>query len=280
MKYRLGSLFSGIGGFELGFEMTGQFETVFQVEINEFCRRILEKHWQNVARYTDAKTVGKHNLPRCDILIGGFPCQDVSVAGRGAGLAGSRTSLWWEFHRIISEIRPRVVVLENVPGLATRGLNTVIAALSALGYDAEWQTVSAASVGAPHLRERYFIVAYTSSELRDGGAVDTKTSEPSTPKPRDSNGSQDLLNSSSARCEEFDLTAESKNSKLICGSVAERKSGWLSEPPVCGVVDGVSARLDRNRVKRLQALGNAVVSQVARVVAQKILDSDLLEARV
>jgi DNA (cytosine-5)-methyltransferase 1 len=162
-RYRLGSLFSGIGGLELGFEMTGEFETVFQVEIDPWARRVLSKHWPQVARYEDVRSVGRHNLPDVDVLVGGFPCQDLSLAGRGAGLAGERSGLWWEFHRLIGELRPRIAVLENVPGLLVRGMDDVLGGLAALGYDASWQVVSAASQGAPHIRDRVFIVAHTAN---------------------------------------------------------------------------------------------------------------------
>jgi DNA (cytosine-5)-methyltransferase 1 len=168
MKYRLGSLFSGIGGFELGFEMTGAFETVFQVENNPYAQKILAKHWQKVPRFDDVRNVGKHNLPECDILIGGFPCQDVSHAGNRKGIdAGTRSGLWWEFHRIINELRPRVTVLENVPGLFTLGFDEVLGSLSKIGLDAEWEIISASSQGAPHVRERVFIVAYPNSSRRN-----------------------------------------------------------------------------------------------------------------
>ena len=159
-KMTVGSLFAGIGGFDLGFERAG-YEIKFQVEIDKYANKVLEKHFPNAERFNDVRTVGKHNLPYVDVLVGGFPCQDISVAGKGAGIKeGTRSGLWSEFARIISEIRPRYVVVENVAALLGRGMGRVLGDLSEIGYDAEWRIISAADVGAPHLRKRIWIVAY------------------------------------------------------------------------------------------------------------------------
>lgn len=161
----IGSLFSGIGGLELGLECAlrdGGFDvdTVFQCEADAWCRSILAHHWPSALRFDDVRAVGAHNAPRCDVLCGGFPCQDVSYAGKGAGLAGERSGLWFEFARVVRELRPRVVVVENVAALAHRGLDAVLGSLSEAGYDAVWFDVRASDVGAPHRRERLFIVAW------------------------------------------------------------------------------------------------------------------------
>ena len=160
----LGSLFSGIGGLELGLECAlrdGGFDvqTTWQCEQDEWCRGVLARHWPAAIRYDDVRGVGA-DAPRVDVLCGGFPCQDISVCGRGAGLAGARSGLWFEFARIIRELRPRVVVVENVAALLSRGGDRVLADLAAAGYDALWETVRAADVGAPHKRERLFVVAW------------------------------------------------------------------------------------------------------------------------
>jgi DNA (cytosine-5)-methyltransferase 1 len=179
MTYTLGSLFSGIGGLELGFEMTGAFKTIWQCEIDKSATQVLEKHWPNVTRFTDVKKVGKHNLEPVDAIIGGFPCQDLSYAGKGAGIHAARSGLWWEYHRIINELRPRIAVMENVPGLFTRGLSEVLGSLSEIGFDAEWRVVSAASQGAWHQRDRVFIVAYASSkQIRREQITTSKRSVP------------------------------------------------------------------------------------------------------
>jgi len=157
--FRVGSLFAGIGGFDLGLERTNGFEVVWQVEWDSYCQKVLAKHWPSVPCYGDIHDVGAHNLAPVDVLVGGFPCQPVSVAGKRKGQDDDRW-LWPEFGRIIRELRPRYAIMENVPGLLVRGMGDVLGDLSEFGYDAEWGIVSAASVGAPHLRKRIFIMAH------------------------------------------------------------------------------------------------------------------------
>lgn len=164
MSLTLGSLFSGIGGLDLGLECAlrdGGFcvETVWQCEADAWCRGILARHWPYAVQFADVRDVGP-DAPRVDVLCGGFPCQDVSYAGKGAGLAGARSGLWFEFARVVRDLRPRVVVVENVAALATRGLDAVLGSLSEAGYDAVWFDLRASDVGAPHRRERLFIVGY------------------------------------------------------------------------------------------------------------------------
>ena len=160
-------LFSGIGGFSLGLERTGGFRTVAFCEIEPFCRSVLNKHWPGVPVYEDVKTLDAARLAAdgisVDVLCGGFPCQDISTAGRGAGLSGERSGLWWEFYRLIQEIRPQYALIENVSALRSRGLDEVLGALAAIGYDAEWHCIPASAVGAPHRRDRVWIVAYPNS---------------------------------------------------------------------------------------------------------------------
>jgi len=171
--YTVGSHCTGVGGFDLAFEAAG-FVIAYQVEIDDFCNRVLEKHWPGVPRFRDERDCGKHNLPVTDVFVCSFPCQDISVAGKGAGIqAGTRSGLWFDIARLIGELRPRVVVLENVAAITVRGGVRVVADLAALGYDAEWGIVRASDVGAPHRRERWFCVAYDHSErqLQPQGGV-------------------------------------------------------------------------------------------------------------
>jgi DNA (cytosine-5)-methyltransferase 1 len=172
-----GSLFSGIGGIDLGFEWAG-IDTLWQVEIDPYCRNLLEMRFPNAARYEDVNKVGSHNLQPVDIISGGFPCQDISYAGKGAGIDGSRSGLWSQLHRVIGELRPRFALIENVPALLKRGLDRVLSDLADIGYDAEWQVISAKDVGAPHLRKRVWIVAYTqhSADRTNGGQEGEKKS--------------------------------------------------------------------------------------------------------
>ncbi len=155
----IGSLFSGIGGLELGLERAGLGRVVWQVERDAWCRSVLEMHWPDAMRFDDVRTVGASALVPVDVICGGFPCQDLSHAGKRRGLDGERSGLWFEYARIVGELRPSIVVIENVLGLRTAGLPRVLADLAALGFDAEWTDLSAGELGAPHLRRRLFIVA-------------------------------------------------------------------------------------------------------------------------
>ncbi len=160
-------LFSGIGGFSLGLERTGGFRTVAFCEIEPYCRAVLRKHWPAVPCFEDVRSLHASDMPEpIDVICGGFPCQDISVAGKGAGIEGTRSGLWSEYARLVGEIRPRYVIVENVAALLGRGMGRVLGDLAALGYDAEWQIISAAEVGAPHLRERVWIVAWDAAGNR------------------------------------------------------------------------------------------------------------------
>lgn len=168
MSLTVGSLFSGIGGLELGLEQAGLGPVLWQVEQDKGCRGVLAEHWPEARRFRDVRRVGASNLAPVDLVCGGFPCQDVSLAGRGAGLGGERSGLWYEFERIIDEVQPFAVVVENVPGLVRRGLDRVVAGLVELGYEVEATRIRASDLGAPHVRERLFVVAYADrqGELR------------------------------------------------------------------------------------------------------------------
>ena len=165
----VGSLFAGIGGFDLGLERAGM-QVKWQVEIDPYCLKVLEKHWPHVRRYTDIKTVDWSGVEPVDLVCGGFPCQDISVAGKRAGIDGERSGLWSEYVRCIRALRPRYIFVENVPGLLDNpAMGRVLGDLADSGYDAEWQIISARSVGAPHLRKRVWIVAYPSSLRHNPG---------------------------------------------------------------------------------------------------------------
>jgi DNA (cytosine-5)-methyltransferase 1 len=160
---RVLDLFSGIGGFSLGLERAGM-RTVAFCEIDPFCRRVLAKHWPGIPIYEDVRALDAPTLQRdgiaVDIIAGGFPCQDISSAGKRAGLAGPRSGLWREYARLIGEVRPRFAIVENVADLRARGLGEVLGDLAALGYDALWESIPASAVGAPHRRDRVWIVAH------------------------------------------------------------------------------------------------------------------------
>lgn len=304
---RVGSLFSGIGGLELGLERAGM-KTVWQAEIDPFCRQVLSRRFPDTTIYEDVRDVDGE-AAEVDLICGGFPCQPVSVAGKGLAQDDPRW-LWPEFARVVGVLQPTYVLVENVPALATRGLSLVVGTLAALGYDAEWEIVSAASVGAPHLRERLFLVAYPNSvalwyesgwrgwQEREGPILLGRNGE--TRQVADSageglEGRPRWIVSSAAPRESLTFVAAS-GSNGGDGSLADSDSigrngwprvfwqargqesaysgtapsdHWTVEPDVGRVAHGVPSRVDR-----LKSLGNAVVPQVAEYVGRRIIELD------
>lgn len=160
---KVGSLFSGIGGLDLGLEQAGM-ETVWQVEFDDWARQKLDENFPHTKKFKDVREVGKHNLERVDLIAGGFPCVDISIANlNGLGLDGEGSGLWSEMFRIICELRPRYTLIENVARLSVFGLDRVLSDLASVGLDAEWQTLRASTFGLPIQRKRLFILAYTRS---------------------------------------------------------------------------------------------------------------------
>jgi DNA (cytosine-5)-methyltransferase 1 len=163
-KYKVLSLFAGIGGFDLGLERTGRFETVAVAETDPYASKVLALRFPHAPNVGDVTTA---EYPDADIICAGFPCQDISFAGAGAGLAGARSGLWREVVRAIRVVRPRYALLENVAALLSRGLDTVLGDLAEVGHDAEWHCIPASAVGAPHRRDRIWIVAHPGSEQHE-----------------------------------------------------------------------------------------------------------------
>ena len=277
-----GSLFAGIGGFDLGFERAGM-ACRWQVEIDEYASRVLRKHWPAVHRERDIRECGGHNLERVDIICGGFPCQDISYAGRGAGLEGERSGLFFEAVRVVRELRPRCVVLENVAALLTRGLDTVLGTLAEIGYDAEWHCIPAAAVGAPHIRDRVFVLAYCAEHGWDEGEPDFGgCRERAAPWEESRLGDgccDDVADANRSRCQSKGQRlrqsgkAKNRSGRLtnsgmqVIGRNKTESSQWATEPDVGRVADGVPRRVDR-----LRGLGNAVVPQVAEYVGRMVLE--------
>jgi DNA (cytosine-5)-methyltransferase 1 len=224
LKLKHLDLFSGIGGFSLGLERTGGFETVGFCDSDKKTHLVLKKHWAAVPIYDDVSTLKGSDLGTIDIITGGFPCQDLSVAGKGAGLAGARSGLWFEFHRLIKETQPKWVIAENVAVLRSRGLDQVLRSLDEIGYDAEWHCIPASAVGAPHRRDRIWIVAYPSKLQCDGSKDNPRISvEPEEkPKLRNSSGKEALAysNNTGNRTSEHDLNTE----------LSETNEGWEEQP--------------------------------------------------
>lgn len=297
----IGSLFSGIGGFELGLERAiPNSKTIWQVEREPFCQQVLRKHWPDAVVYDDITTIDKSTLPSVDILCGGYPCQDLSVAGKRRGIHdGKKSSLYWEMWEIICAIRPRVVVMENVASHITMGFGDVLGSLAKIGYNAEWTILSAQQYGAPHLRQRLFIVAYPGGES-DSGRPSTnadqngvRTSDPVLPRgstidvhaekrtPPNSN-SFGLLQTRNWNTIEVDgdrqKVQQRRSQKPLNSHSPLHQSGigyWeknSAPSPFCGVDDGIP-----NRVDRIRALGNAIVPQCSEWIGKQIYQSILLD---
>lgn len=248
----IGSLFSGLGGLELGLEWSGIGPVIFQCEIDPFCREVLRKHWPQAEIFDDIKI--SRWWPKVDLLCGGFPCQDLSRAGKRAGLDGKQSGLWFYFAKVIQAIHPRFVVVENVASSLERWLPTVRQNLHVLGYDSTAYTLSAEDVGAPHLRKRLFLIAQCQDRR---GEARTHGSKAFTRWDQTKTRYRPVVDPVCARRQWHECTKEGLT-----------KSGWWdAEPPVDRVADGVSNQLDKSRIK---ALGNAVVPQCAQVIGKII----------
>ena len=256
------SLFAGIGGFDLGLQRAG-FQIAAQVEISPFCSRVLEKHWPGVERFEDITKV--EEFPKADIICAGFPCQDISVAGKGAGLSGQRSGLWTEALRAICMVRPKYAVLENVAALCNRGLSIILGALAESGYDSEWDCLPASAFGAPHQRDRLFIIAYSDrNQLRQ--------------QQRRGSGQSGQGPSESGNIGSVGGTTYTKGKRLPGWAVLsatsfearrfrpEGNNPWSLESGVGGVAYGLP-----NRAHRLRALGNAIVPQIPEWIGEQIL---------
>lgn len=238
------SLFSGIGGLDLGLERSGAMEPAAFCEIAEYCRKVLSTRWPKVRQYEDVRSLTADALRRDGISVnaicGGFPCQDISYAGYGAGLSGDRSGLWFEYARLISELGPEVVVVENVSALLDRGMGEVLGTLSDLGFDAEWDTVTACSVGHTHMRRRVFIVAY--SDRFDG---------------------RERLRNSLARAFRTLQAGDG-----FASARARQRTRMANPSELYRGADGLPFGMERNR-----AIGNAVAPDVAEVIGRAILEA-------
>jgi DNA (cytosine-5)-methyltransferase 1 len=298
-------LFSGIGGFSLGLERAGM-QTVAFCEIEPFCRKILRKHWPSVPIYEDVTKLTAKQLTTdgisVDVICGGFPCQDISAAGQGAGIGGERSGLWKEYARLIGQLRPRYVIVENVSALLGRGLSVVLGDLAEIGYDAEWHCIPASAVGAPHRRDRVWIIAYPVADARQHaeGAIkelDRDKAKWGERKPNAANSGEDVAHAKDKRSRSIYDNGKHKEQyqkiriqEQLGGSRGNRGNGvlshpthhaaisegirwgdtagqWWAEPNVGRVAYGVPKRVDR-----LKALGNAVVPQIPEIIGRAIME--------
>jgi DNA (cytosine-5)-methyltransferase 1 len=295
----VGSLFAGIGGLDLGLERAG-WAVRWQIERDVFCRRVLARRWPDVARHGDIEAIDPKRLEPVDLICGGFPCQPASLAGKRDGQSDVRW-LWPEAARIVRVLRPRLLLLENVPGLlsvgAGRAMGEILGDLAACGYDAEWDCIPAAAVGAPHLRDRVWLVAHAGrGRLAErarppAGESGQRPSERGEPRragspladaeelalgpglragaargigrgrPSDGGGADALADADRAGLEVWSGAEGLRQFAAVVGG-----GQWAVEPDVGRVADGVPARVDR-----LRALGNAVVPQLAEWIGRRLL---------
>ena len=320
-KLKVLDLFSGIGGFSLGLERAGM-ETVAFCEIDEQCQKVLNKHWPDVPIIKDVSSLNKKTIEKIknyaegcwssshemsapprfnkvDVICGGFPCQDISVAGKQRGFKDelgkrTRSGLWEEFKRVIKEIEPRYVIIENVANLRSKGLNKVLKDLWSLGYNSEWHIISARSIGACHLRERVWIIAYT-NENRSSQRLPVSTSIKEEGLFPGGNGKKGEFTDPNMPRLWRPFTSEKASSRWWSESTSRfsdvfRKINEI-KPTVCRGDDGIPDRLDkvdrnrltplrrtyeRERKERVKQLGNSVVPQIPQLIGELILKYERL----
>ena len=286
-------LFSGLGGFSLGLEATGGFETVAFCDIEKFSRKVLKKHWPNVKQYKDIKEltyeqIKEDTLAPIDIVTGGYPCQPFSIAGSQRGEKDTR-HLWPDMFRIVKECKPTWVIGENVSGHIKLGLDTVLQDLESEGYSVRAFSISASSVGANHQRERVWIIAHSNMEntrqhgRRIESTWDTESIGPRTSEETERSPNSDKVNGSSERAS---LVGESSytNSQGLQGRRSEQQlreneterptswdSWWESEPSAGRVANGIPHRVDR-----LKGLGNSLVPAIPFIIGQSILREEYI----
>lgn len=226
---RVLDLFSGIGGFSLGLERAGM-KTVAFCEIDEYARKVLKKHWPDVPIDRDI-TKRDFFSGEADVICGGFPCQDISDAGKRTGLAGQRSGLWRELVRAIRLVRPLYALVENVAALLGRGMATVLGDLAAIGYDAEWHCIPASAVGAPHPRDRIWIVAHP-------------------------------------RVSRLSRIHEAGGRKHMQSVAPTLRRDWTPEPEMDRVANGIPRRLVLDEIR---VIGNAVVPQIPEAIGRAIM---------
>lgn len=243
---RYGSLFSGAGLGDFGFEMAG-LEVAWQCEVDKYARQVLDLRWPGVKKYDDIRTINTDELERVDLITGGFPCTDISIANNDPeGIAGSRSGLWKEQLRIIGALRPKYCIVENVAALFIRGLGTVLGDLSSLGYDTEYGIIPASWHGAPHVRERVWILAYPKGFGRKAIAFQGQFASKDSSKKPDQWKPLLAINAGAYKIDEQ----------------------WKEfEGDICGDDDG-----DANIVDRLKCLGNGQLPQTTYLIGKWLME--------
>lgn len=282
-------LFSGIGGFSLGLERAGM-ETVAFCEFDKHAQKVLQKHWPDLPIHDDVRTLdGYQYRGSVDVVCGGFPCQDISVAGKQKGIEAERSGLWAECARLLGEVRPRYAIFENVTALISgdegRWFQRVLWDISEVGYDAEWHCISASELGAHHHRDRVWIICYpkhpgssaaeiTESYKKRNGS-DAQRTKPASESAR--SGDAEILADSTRRSKQALLsrklaailreTYQKRQTRRLGASGRYIGAEWAAEPNVGRVANGIP-----NRSHRLKQLGNAVVPQIPEIIGRAIME--------
>jgi DNA (cytosine-5)-methyltransferase 1 len=291
MVLKVLDLFSGIGGFSLGLESTGFFETVAFCEKDDFCKKVLQKHWGDIKIYDDIRSV--KDAIQADVVTGGFPCQSFSQAGLQKGRTDDRF-LWNEMFDVIKKVKPRWVIGENVQGIINIEQGMVLRQvqddLEGIGFEVQCIVIPASSIGAWHQRKRIWILANNISKpksIRHRGRDSKRCkNEEWTFLPREQEGGK--MGSKTKRCSNVSDTSgkrykghnfkqsihDQKFRQSTNNNDAKRETWWETESRVCGVPDGVSYGVDRDRAKRIKALGNSIVPQIARQLGLAIMEAE------
>jgi len=254
---KVGSLFSGGGLGDYGLELAGM-EIAFQVEVDEYCQKILNLRWPNVPKWKDIKQVKAKDLPKVDMLAGGFPCTDISLAGKAVGIEGERSGLWSEMFRLICEVRPKYRIVENVSAILTQrgGIGIVLRDFSQIGFNAEWFTFRASSIGAPHRRDRTWIVAHTCDDRLFQSMPYRRTEKRTW-------GEKTIWS------KYWDEVRAGFTGHEPVQPMEKTKAKAMDKPWVCRISDGDSSTMDR-----LKLLGNGQVVQVVEWIGKRILEVD------
>lgn len=248
-------LFSGIGGFSLGLENTNGFKTIAFCENNKFCQKVLAKHWPTIPIFDDISTLNSEDINNLDttinVICGGFPCQPISISGNQKGECDERW-MWPEFYRIICMVKPEWILVENVVGLLSvqkgKLFGGILRDLAQIGYNAEWQVLSASYVGACHQRERLFLVAHTNSKRLYKNIFQFKSDQKSCFEERWPEQSNIYL-------EDF-------------------KRSYPKLPKDLRTLNGISEELDKNRLNdQIRALGNSIVPKCSEYIGKCILNA-------
>jgi len=284
-------LFSGIGGFSLGLESTGHFETIAFCEKDQFCQKVLQKNFKNIPIEGDVRNV-KGEKYKADVVVGGFPCQSISIAGKQKGKEDDRF-LFPEMLRVIKEVKPRWIIGENVQNLINISngtiLKEIIEGLEAENFEVQCFSISASSQGAWHKRERIWIVANSNNRLSIGENQEIQTRGNSINNGSSSNVPNTQCNehqhtptrqSGTAGLWGFYSEKEKQTSHDLwsktsgCDASFRQKTWWQTQSELCGIPHGLSSSMDRNRANRIKGLGNSIVPQIARELGLAILEAE------